>query len=382
MNAEDSLKEAPEVREKKENNVTYRLRKIPVFLLIVTLATIITLRTGWPTLEDHVLHLSLAEVLGPAASFAEQEPWEIKALLVDYSGHEELLLKARVALLKYPEMSRQVFLWFGDFSVFQEVLLQYGEPVIPVIHYFLHHESLGMKISEPVRGAKEFFLKLFRHRDKPLTENNAAVSLKPEERRGLYAIAWIKEEGHHFLGQFVVTKDQEVKWLLTDRTLQNIGSLFFGGLRNLEARWAAEQQLTGGDFLSAGLDVVLMGGAFKLLKQAKNLKNVAKAGSLSRRISLFGRGVLPRGERLWALLKYGSVITAGYVVVKHPSVLSGIFGEGGRLLGAPPFLFQVLCWSLLFLLLLWPLRGLLKLLLPLARGTARLFVRRVEMRAA
>lgn len=368
--------------DNRNNKPIYKVRKIRFFLLIIFLAIIISIENNTPALEDQLVYLSLKQVLGPAASFAAHEPLEIKALLLDYSENEELLLKARVALLKYPEMSRKVFILYGDFSEFQEILLRYGEPIIPIIHYFMQNEFWFKKICDLPRDIINYFLDFFRPSDKSETEKNYTINISEEQKRGLYAISYIKEEGHHFLGQFVVTKNKEVKWILTDRIIQNLINFFFSGTRNLEAKWVSEQQLAVEDFLDAGLDVMAMGGTFKLVKMAKKLEGFSQLRSFPQKISLLGSKLLPRGTTLRDMIKYGGVITAGYLMLKHPSLISSVFAWVAQLLDLPPFLFQVVCWTFLFLILFYPVFWLIKLLMPPARWIFKLFFRKVEMAAA
>lgn len=68
------------------------------------------------------------------------EPIDIQGVLLDYAPNKVLLLKAWIALLKYPEATRELLLQYGSTPEFQEVLIDHGEAVIPVIRYFREHD--------------------------------------------------------------------------------------------------------------------------------------------------------------------------------------------------------------------------------------------------
>ena len=48
------------------------------------------------------------------------EPVQVQAMLLDYAGDQELLLKAWIALAKYPATSREILLLYGSESEFRE----------------------------------------------------------------------------------------------------------------------------------------------------------------------------------------------------------------------------------------------------------------------
>jgi hypothetical protein len=98
-------------------------------------------------------------------------PIEDQALLLDYANNDSLLLKARLALLRYPELARRILPVYGAEPEFQEVLLTYGEVAIPVIGYFMDHEltSLEMRgaLDEWVEEVKLLYSQLGGHQRMP-----------------------------------------------------------------------------------------------------------------------------------------------------------------------------------------------------------------------
>src|SRR5690606_3627548 len=91
-------------------------------------------------LEAQLMHLQLEQSVPDAANELAAESAEIQALFLAYADDPVLLAKARLALLRYPELTRPVFLSFGASQAFQDVLKRYGEDVVLPIHYFLTHE--------------------------------------------------------------------------------------------------------------------------------------------------------------------------------------------------------------------------------------------------
>ena len=86
-----------------------------------------------PPYEDQLIGVAVRQSFGDAASQIATEPLEVQALLLDYAENEPLVLKARLALLRYPELARRILPVYGGEPEFQEVLLTYGEAALPPI---------------------------------------------------------------------------------------------------------------------------------------------------------------------------------------------------------------------------------------------------------
>lgn len=184
-------------------------RKLGLFLALgLALALLVNTLLPAAPFNAQLLQLSLRQTLGPLAAEFAAEPPEIQALMLDYASQPELVLKTKIALLKYPKMARRVFLTYGTAPEFQQVLRQYGEAVLPPISYFMTHEiyslTAGHKVGKVWEDLKQFWQQCL-DGEKEAAEPPSPVKLGPEER-GWIAVTFIQEEGHHFLGQFVVTK--------------------------------------------------------------------------------------------------------------------------------------------------------------------------------
>ena len=99
----------------------------PKALILAGLATIgaLLLASGSSTAiyEDQLLEVAVRQTFGDTAPQVAEEPLEIQALLLDFADNESLLLKARLALLRYPDLARRILPVYGSEPEFQEVLL-------------------------------------------------------------------------------------------------------------------------------------------------------------------------------------------------------------------------------------------------------------------
>jgi len=99
-----------------------------------------------PPYEDQLIGVAVRQSFGDAASQVAAEPLEVQALLLDYADNEQLVLKARLALLRYPDLARRILPVYGGEAEFQAVLLTYGEAVLPPIAYFMDHDLTSLEI--------------------------------------------------------------------------------------------------------------------------------------------------------------------------------------------------------------------------------------------
>ena len=194
-----------------------------------------------PPYEDQLIGVAVRQSFGDAASQVEMEPLEVQALLLDYADNEQLVLKARLALLRYPDLARRILPIYGGETEFQVVLLTYGEATLPPIAYFMDHELTSLEIrhalSDRVERARLLYARLMGtpvDAAPPATESAAELTA---EDRGWYAVHFILEEGYDFLGQFAVDPDGNADWVQTERVTEGVANLFLGGIRGLEAKW-------------------------------------------------------------------------------------------------------------------------------------------------
>ncbi|MGB5833915.1 MAG: hypothetical protein WBG92_18275 [Thiohalocapsa sp.] len=321
--------------------------------------------------QDQLLGVAVRQSFGDAAAQIAPERPEIQALLLDYADDEPLMLKARSALLRYPDRARRLLPIYGAASDFQDVLSRYGEAVVLPIAYFIENDLTSLELRHALherwRELQEMASPLIQ--DRPATVGGPAQALT-RELQGWYAINFLREDGYDFLGQFTITPDGSVHWLQTERFLEGLSGFFLGAIRDLETKWQQEEEIVGSDLAWAALDVALIATTAKLVRGVRVAKAVApgvngtKAEGFSGRVALFGSNVLARSGRLGvAVARYGAVPAAVYLMIRYPSLINATLAELASWLGAPPRLVQFLFW----LAALWvALRLALLLLRPLS----------------
>ena len=296
-----------------------------------------------------------------------KEPAQVQATLLDYAGDKELVLKAWIALSKYPVATREILLLYGAEPEFKDILRRYGDTVFPVIEYFRDNDVWTVKALHSVTGALQDFW------DRMSGSGQAGpkrVDLGPVER-GWYAVNFIKHEGHDFLGQFSVHPDGKARWNQTDRIVKASTAFFTSGVRNLETKIDLGQDLTGADAFWAGLDVALIAVPAKILMSGKAVARSGQGLNLATRTRLAAPRLLPRGEFFRKLGAYGAAAATVYVVATNPSLLNSVLAEIANLVGISPWIVQAAGWTLVIAFLIyvlsWVLVPMVKLILLLLR---------------
>lgn len=352
-------------------------------LLAIGGAGALTFARPTPTYESQLIGVGVAQTFGDSAPQIKAEPVEVQALLLDYADDEALVLKARSALLRYPDLARRILPVYGAEPEFQDVLLRYGETVLPPISYFMDHDLASLEVSrmlaERWRDVSAYFLELT---GQPAEAAGPAPALTPE-LRGWYAVNFIREGGHDFLGQFEVNPDGKPEWVQTERVLEGLGNLLLGGIRDLEAKRDRGDAIAASDLGWAALDVAVIATSVKLLKAARATRlaapavDAARAGGFSRKVALFGSRVLARGGWLGVrVARYGTVPAAIYLMFRYPSLANATLAELADWLGVASWMVQLPFWLVVLyivlrlgLVLLSPLSHVLR---GLAWSTARL----------
>ncbi|MBI3335846.1 MAG: hypothetical protein HY001_05140 [Candidatus Portnoybacteria bacterium] len=175
----------------------------------------------------------------------------------DTAGQAWLLLNhglgAYLAGKRYPETTEALYYLFGETEEFTKVLHTYGhEQVIPVVYYFLEHESVAFEM----RTKAGQILMAFK-RGEPIVTEELKKPLMPEERAWI-AISRIMESGNNFLARFVVGSDGKARPLYLETTLEIAEELFFGNLNTLEKKYKLGEKITLGDVTWAGVDVAAL----------------------------------------------------------------------------------------------------------------------------
>lgn len=332
--------------------------------------TLTIVMSGEPrSYEEQLIRIQVQQEVAQLDESILQESPEVQAILIDYQANRELLYKTLISLNKYREQTRRVLMEYGPEPEFQEILIQYGDAVILPVHYFLEHDIRSIALlnftSRNIQAGTENARNLWKtiRGDEPATidtsDETTDARLGPRER-GWYAINFIRQEGHNFLGQFVVDAAGNVKWVQTERLLEGLSSFLAGGIRRLETKYVLDEKITEADILWATFDVAVVVGSFKLLRATKAASSSGKSLSLTARTWHGAARLLPRGPFLRWMGKYGGAVATIYIVVRHPSLLNSVFTEIAELAGIHPLFVQFVGWILIISLLLYPFLWVLK----------------------
>ncbi len=297
---------------------------------------------------EQLIRIQAEQDLGPIDPRILEEPAQVQATLLDYAADQELVLKAWIALSKYPATAREILLLYGSEPEFRDVLRRYGDAVVPVIQYFRDNDVWTVRALDAVTGAlKDLWDRLTGDgQAKP-----GRVELGPAER-GWYAVHFIKHEGHDFLGQFAVHADGKARWNQTDRVVKASTAFFTSGVRNLGTKIDLGQDITGADAFWAGLDVALVAVPAKLLLSGRAVARSGQELNFAARTRLVAPRLLPRGEFFRKLGAYGAAAATLYVVARHPSLLNSVFAELAELAGISPWVVQLAGWSIVIAIIL------------------------------
>ncbi|MDN5871172.1 MAG: hypothetical protein L0H73_10710 [Nitrococcus sp.] len=366
------------------------MRKLLVLLLLsIAAAALITIGVNPEPYEHRLQRVAVQETLPRLADTLAHEPAAVNAVFLRYAGEEALVLNARLALLRYPVKTRRILSLYGTQPAFQAILARYGSNVIPPIDYFVRHDIGTLKLMELAGDARSAAIR-FWNDDAPTNSEPTPADTEPllsAIDRGRYAIAFIREEGHDFLGQFVVESTGEVHWIQSERVLEDINWFFAGGIRSLEIKHRKDEEVGTPDYLWAGVDVLAPVAAVKALRVARTgaatagagVKTTATAGIgartaesavLLRRTAALGPKLIRAGGLGGRIAKYGAIAATVYIVLRHPSLITGLAGEVARIAGLPAWTVQLGVWSVILLPALYLAVFLLRLGLPPLRFLA------------
>lgn len=293
-------------------------------------ATALTWATAPMSASERVVRIEAAEALPHLSDDLERWPVAVNATLLDYAGDERLTLAAQLALVSHPEAAENVLGRYGTTEVFKEILREHGARVVVPIHYFMEHDSLLLRLRHRISagsGAEQAG---------PEGEDSGS-GLTPSER-GWYAVGFIREQGHDFLGQFVVEPSGETAWLQSERFATGAKRFFTSGLTTLETKWRRDEAIGAGDYAWAAVDVAVPIAAFRVAKAAR-AGRVARVGGRTLRAA-----ARPAGTA-------ATLATAGYLVT-HPSLIGDVAHGIAEALALPGWLVEGGIWFLVLLPLL------------------------------
>ena len=337
------------------------MRKLLLILGISVIVALLSTVTSRPMLiEERLIQIQAENTLREFPRI-EKEPLEVQAALLDMADDELLLLKARAAYLRYPAMTREVFPLYGPEPEFREILRLYGENILPPIHYFLSKPVGSIELMNDLASKYQAALEFFTGGEE--TDNSTGgqqntsrkEKLTPEER-GWYAVRFIQEEGHDFLGQFVFNEQGDVIWVRTERVLENINQFFASGIRNLEIQHRTGDDVTASDIGWASVDVLVFASALKVLRVGRAVAVSSRGAARGTRSAALAARLTTSGRMLMTTARYAkwpAVIGVGYLVVTHPGIINDVLAEVAEVMGYPVKLVQCLGWMLILLPVLY-----------------------------
>ena len=354
------------------------IRKLSVLLIVAAVLVSLAIYHWKPMpYYERLIRIQAEQELGRIDERITQEPLDIQTVLLDYSysGDKELTLQTWIALSKYRESTRRIIRLYGSEQEFKDILRTYGDSVIPAIQYFLDNDVKSLLVMQAARavivniggGVNRIWNRV---------TGNAPLSPSPDAQvpfrvlgpteRGWYAVNFIKNEGHLFLGEFVMGANNVPEWIQTQRFTNALTSFFTSGVRSLETKHALDEKITAVDIFFAGADVIPLAASIKLLRAGKVVVASGEELSLLGRTRAFATRLIPKGA-FFKSVQYGAVIATAYIVVTHPSLVSSLLGEMAKLFGLNPLLVEIVGWFLLVIIalypFLWALKALVKVIL-------------------
>lgn len=367
------------------------LKKLLVLLGLALLVGVVASFAWQPVpLEERLVSIQAEATLSDHAGIQGQ-PLEVQAVLLDYADDPVLLLKAQAAVLTYPGFAGEIFPLFGQEPEFRKILMTHGESILPPIHYFLNNEVRSVALMHytagKYQGAKDAVANFWNSDgDAEEAVPGAAVADAPDagisgavraatgqpgagsqaltpEQRAWYAVNFIQNEGHDFLGQFVVDAGGETQWIQTERILEGGNWFFASGVRTLETKVQTGQELTAGDMGWAVVDGLAVVGAVRLLRMGRLAATSVKPVGIASRTAAYTSRIA-KGSRMTLRIgryaKWPVIVGVGYLVVSHPAIINDVLAGFAEVLGLPVRLVQTLGWAMIlvpvFYLASWIMR--------------------------
>ncbi len=344
-----------------------------ICLLAILVAALVSYRSD-PVPVDHRLISIQAQEKLPYFDGLKEEPIELQAALIDLGDDPLLLLKARAALMVYPDMARSVFPLYAAEPEFQRVLRRHGEHILPPIDYFLKNPVSTLEwmntASVQFQRVRDYVNELH---GRPITTEPDQLDsgpLTPAER-GWYAINFIDREGADFLGQFQVSPEGDIQWVQTERITEGVTEFFTSGIRQLESSYRMDGEVTAGDIGWASVDVLVFASAVKFLRAGRAAAKTTQGARVSTRSAALAARVTGSAHLLLRSAKYArwpAVIGVGYLVITHPGLINDFFAGVAEVLGISPLAMQIFGWLIILVPGFYILSWLLLPTIALLRG--------------
>lgn len=335
------------------------------FLLVAAVALVTWASARWQPepIEERLVRIRAAEAFPKPIGELAGEPIEVLATLVDFADDRVLLLKAQAALLRHPRLAREILPLYGQEPEFREILRTYGEAVLLPIDYFLRNEVRTIAFAHALsRRASQLNDAVSRWRGSGTERaDDDAVGVAPALGpldRGWYAVHFVRDEGHDFLGQFVLDADGNTQWIQTERVLEAMNMLFASGVRSLETKARTGVGIGGADLGWAAVDGLAIVGATALLRAGRAAGSATKAATsvraapLSTRAAAYSAHVAKAariGVRSARYAKWPAIAATAYIVVRHPSIIGDALSGLADVIGWPRWVVLGIGWTLILL---------------------------------
>ena len=310
-------------------------------------------------LDERLLELEVSAVVPEVADTLAGESAELQRLVLSYADEPVLLLKTEAALIRYPELAREVLPLYGDTAEFRSALAEYGEQVLVPVAYFRSNE-VGT-VAAIHRAGHGWRSALYASREY-LSAGSGGVPPAPYEPlsavdRGWYAVNFVAAEGYNFLGQFSVDGSGQPVWIQSERFAEAFTSFFVSGIRELETTVREDESVTASQVAWAAVDVAIVVGVAKLARAGKGAAVASRSAAGARSVGVTAQRLgVPR------LVAYGAI---AYVVVRHPGLVTDTLALIAELRGLPEWLVVGGGWALLLFPVLLALSWMLTLFLRL-----------------
>ena len=340
-----------------------------IFAVAALLAIVISLTSSAVPLEEKLISIHVIERLSEFPGI-ENESIELQAALADLADDPLLVLKAKAAMFRYPAMARNLLPIYGSSTEFQQILREYGESVLPAIHYFFSNPINSIewmsKAGKQYESIKSWFVNSEDDSADSKLASELAQSLTPTDR-GWHAVQYIRAEGYDFIGQFFVNPEGQVEWIVTERVMEGLTQFFSSGIRQLETRYKMDEQIKASDIGWASLDVLVFASAVKVLRVSRNIAVTTQTASRGTRSAALTARVISGGRLVLNGARYAKwplLLGAAYLVFTHPSLINDFLAEIAGIIGLPAFIVQFLGWLLLLLPALILIRSILWFVMP------------------
>lgn len=343
-----------------------------VVLLLVALAGLATSLTSEDPFEVRLVRLQAQEQIPSIAGSLQQESTPINALFLSYANRPALWMSASLAIEKHGDLARRMLLEYGLLTEFQDVLVEFGADAVLPIGYFHSNDLATLRLRHWLGKSAEQIGRWWRD-EVPLEETEL-----DSHTRGLIGIALLRDKRYELINQFDVNNEGELIRLFGEVTVSSVGSFLTSGLRDLERQWRQGEEVEPAQLAWAGLDLLVMTSAIKILRAGKAARAGRPAGVQAADGAVAGRAF----TALAPGAKIAIVSGIGVAVIRHPSLVSGLGANLANWMGWPGWIGQLLAWLFVFAILLAMLRLLFGPALFVIAPVARSCLRWVERKRA